>query len=591
MIVPMIKYNVVLYHADVLPFLNKLQELGVADVRRSNRAVDEQSAKMMEEIARYTAAYKLLSKVSTNDPEADDTQHDHPSHIMRRAEELWEERGRVLDRQAQLRLEIEVSRPWGHWDTAPVDKLQDIGIAVHFYKADAKKYDEAWEKEYVLKVINREDNYVYFAVLEVPGEPYNFPLTETRLPQASVAVLETELDNISVRLQTIASKLAKYALQRHRLEQYRSELTEQLDIYLSGKGAQAEAENTLSVITAFVPAPQNAAVVEFLDKEQVVYLAADAAMEDNPPVKLKNNRFARLFEPIGDMFMPPMYNELDVTAFFSPFYMLFFGFCLGDIGYGLVLLLLGTVAKRFVPKMRSILSLVQFLGLGSIIMPLFSGTFFGMKIGELFKIEDVFFDDLQMFWLAIAFGGLQIIIAKIIHAIDSMKRQGWQHGLAHLGWALLLVDAALLVGHSILLLPIPMPVILTVFYVGIALVLFFTNQSKNIFVRVAKGVASFYDVTAIFGDLLSYIRLFGLGTAGGILGFVVNTVGAMCWQVSYVGWLIGGIVFVVGHIAVLALSSLGAFVHPMRLTFVEFYKNVGFTGGGRYYKPLRKGEG
>jgi len=72
------------------------------------------------------------------------------------------------------------------------------------------------------------------------------------------------------------------------------------------------------------------------------------------------------------------------------------------------------------------------------------------------------------------------------------------------------------------------------------------------------------------------------------LGFVVNTVGSLVWTIPYAGYLLGGLVFLVGHLGVLAISTIGAVVHPMRLTFVEFYKNVGFTGGGRMYNPLKK---
>ena len=96
--------------------------------------------------------------------------------------------------------------------------------------------------------------------------------------------------------------------------------------------------------------------------------------------------------------------------------------------------------------------------------------------------------------------------------------------------------------------------------------------------------------TGIFGDMLSYIRLFGLGTAGGILGLVVNSVAMNMSGIPYVGWFFTGLMLLVGHTAVLLLNSLGAFVHPMRLTFVEFYKNAGFGGGGRAFRPLTKNE-
>ena len=92
----------------------------------------------------------------------------------------------------------------------------------------------------------------------------------------------------------------------------------------------------------------------------------------------------------------------------------------------------------------------------------------------------------------------------------------------------------------------------------------------------------------MFGDVLSYIRLFGLATSGGILGFVINSISMTLGQVPYVGWLLMIIMLIIGHTFVMLLSSLGAFVHPLRLTFIEFYKNAGFEGGGRAYNPLKK---
>jgi V/A-type H+-transporting ATPase subunit I len=560
-------------------------------VRRSSRPVDAHSVSLLEEVNRYNAAYKLLSKVKTNDAEPDDTQHVHPSHLLQRTEELWAEHRQLVDRRAKLILEIEVSRPWGNWGTEPVDRLKNLNITPHFYITIEKIYiaqSEQWEQEYVVKVINRENGKVYFAVLEVSGEPYSFPLSEARLPVASTAILENELDDIDHRQDTILRKLAKYALQRKRLADHRNELIEKLDIYLAAQGAQSEVADTLSVLTAFVPEPQNTQVEEFLEQEHIVYLQAKATIEDSPPIKLKNNKYSRLFEPVGDMFMPPKYDEMDVTAFFSPFYMLFFGFCLGDMGYGITFILLGTILRWFLPKMKSILGLVQFLGVGSVLMPLLTGTFFGMKLGELFHIEKVFFDDMQLFWSAIVFGALHIIFAKLVHAFDAMKRQGFQHGLAPLGWTLLLIGAGLVSAREFLSLAIPSIVITIVLCLGVALFLFFTSTSKNIFIRIGAGLAALYDVVGIFGDLLSYIRLFGLATAGGILGFVVNTMGIMMFKVPYIGYVLGVLVLIVGHLAVMALSSIGAFVHPMRLTFVEFYKHVGFEGGGRPYKPLTK---
>lgn len=193
-----------------------------------------------------------------------------------------------------------------------------------------------------------------------------------------------------------------------------------------------------------------------------------------------------------------------------------------------------------------------------------------------------------MFWFAIIFGLAHIIFARLITAIDSIIRKGWQYGMGNIGWVIIIVWASFAYAKTM----IPELALPSWFnYLAIAggvLILGFSSTEGNIFMRIIKGTISLYDITGIFGDMLSYIRLFGLGTSGGILGMVINSVAFSLTAIPYVGWFFTILLLIVGHIAVLGLSCLGAFVHPMRLTFVEFYKNAGFTGGGKEFRPLRK---
>ena len=206
-----------------------------------------------------------------------------------------------------------------------------------------------------------------------------------------------------------------------------------------------------------------------------------------------------------------------------------------------------------------------------------------VKPGFLFR-----FDDMNMFWFAILFGLFQIVFARILTAVDSMIRKGWQHGMAPIGWAILIVWATIAYASTMVEdLNMSKPVSTTMLVVSIALIVLFSKPEGPVYKRLGKGLWSMYDITGVFGDMLSYIRLFGLGTSGGILGLVVNTLAMSLAGVPYVGWLLALVLLLFGHTLVLGLSALGAFVHPMRLTFVEFFKNADFTGGGREYKPLK----
>jgi V/A-type H+-transporting ATPase subunit I len=196
-----------------------------------------------------------------------------------------------------------------------------------------------------------------------------------------------------------------------------------------------------------------------------------------------------------------------------------------------------------------------------------------------------------MFNLSMILGGIQIIFGLFIKAANQTKQFGFSYSLATYGWIIILlggISYAILSGAEII--PKNDAILYAILGVGGFFVLFFSDPGVNVFARVGKGIWDVYSmVTGIFGDLLSYIRLFALGLSSAILGFVINDIGL---QILGSSKILGPVFFVIflllGHTLNILISSLGSFVHPMRLTFVEFYKNAGFKGGGEEYKPFKK---
>lgn len=194
-------------------------------------------------------------------------------------------------------------------------------------------------------------------------------------------------------------------------------------------------------------------------------------------------------------------------------------------------------------------------------------------------------DSLSMFYLSILIGGVQIIFGIFVRIFNITRQRGFKYALSAVGWFILIVTLVLnatLLGEN---------AGRVVFYalLGISgvLIFFLNNPDKNIFVRFGAGIWDSYGmVTGIFGDLLSYIRLFALGISSAILGFVFNDISLQLLNIPYIGWLFFIILLLVGHSINLFLATLGGFIHPMRLTFVEFYKNAGFQGGGKKYNPF-----
>ena len=594
MIKKMTKYSFVVFHKEVEDFLKNLQETGVVDITRQKRAIDSYSMEKFEEIARYNAAVSALKRLRG---EAQKKKLEIPAtgpktgNLLELYTDSTAQRELLKNRIATLKTELEDALPWGAFTQENFNTLKELGITPYFYSISAQKYNKEWENLYPIHILGEYGNKVYFVLLSEDGSKPSLPLPDSSFPTTSADVLQKELLECEVQYNNVENTLLALTNCTEELNKEKDELFNSLDLYLASGASEKKADETIVIFEAFAPTEIDADVVKFLEENNVYYLKEDAKNEDNPPIKLKNNFFARLYEPLGELYMLPKYGELDLTMFYAPFYMLFFGFCLGDMGYGLVLILAGLFATFKLPKFANYGKLIAWLGLGTVIIPALGGTVFGAKIYELVKlpsnITDMFFNDMQMFWFAVLFGIFHIIFARMIHCVYNLLHKNWNTGLNALGWAISIGWATLAYASSESGFSYPG----WINYIGLAgllLIIVCGSDAKNPIVRIFKGTFSLYDSTGVFGDVLSYIRLFGLATSGGILGFVVNSIAITLGEVPYVGWLLMAIMLIFGHIFVMLLSSLGAFVHPLRLTFIEFYKNAGFEGGGRPYNPLKK---
>jgi V/A-type H+-transporting ATPase subunit I len=195
-------------------------------------------------------------------------------------------------------------------------------------------------------------------------------------------------------------------------------------------------------------------------------------------------------------------------------------------------------------------------------------------------------EPLSMFYLSILIGAMQIIFGIFVKVMNITRRRGFRYALSSVGW-LVLIIALVLRGTGVM----ESAALTYIWYglLGVAglFILVLNKPGEGIIARVGGGIWDSYNmVTGIFGDLLSYIRLFALGISSAILGFVFNDISLQLLSIPWIGWLFFLVILIAGHSINLFLATLGGFIHPMRLTFVEFYKNAGFEGGGKEYKPF-----
>lgn len=601
MIVPMIKYGFLVYHRDFNSFLSKLQDLGVVDIIKQTHTPNEEERGMLGLVNRYTAAINALS--SRVDPEKKPRNDVDIEGILNEFEDLQKEAEQLEASIRKAQKDLADARPWGEFSPDTIKAIENQGINMRFYISTEKGFSDEWAAENPVEIIARENGNVYFVVLEKDEEiDVQFENQEVKLPSFTFKQKQKEIDDYRNRLNIIDKRFTDLAQYTSIMEEAKGKLINELEFIAVQSSAEKEAEDTLMVLQGWIPETKNDKLVDFLEKEGVAYITEKAQPQDDAPIELKNNKFAKLFEPIGNLFTSPLYQELDLTPFFAPFFMMFFGFCLGDAGYGLVLLL-GATAYKLIKgksKLRSIMSLVQLLGISTVVFGILTGTLFGIElvnadISFLDRFRDLFLDQNQLFSLALIVGALQIIFGMFVKAANQIKMYGWVHAITTISWIVLIVGSATiyglsqLEGYNIELMGTAHYLLIGIAGIGI---LFFNSPGKNPFANFGLGLWNIYNmVTGLFGDVLSYIRLFALGLSSAILGNVFNSLAfGLAPDVPVAGAIVTIIILIIGHSINLFMSALGSLVHPMRLTFVEFYKNAGFTGGGKSYEPFKKQE-
>lgn len=601
MIVPMIKYGFLVYHRDFDSFLSRLQEMGMVDIERHTTALSDEERSLLNDINRYNQTLKELKiRASQLDKISQVAPLDSES-VLSEFETLVKEKEQIENSIRKAQKDLNDVKPWGSFNIDLLKTLSESGLSIKFYVTNEKAFDETLLAEHTIEVINNEAGQVYFVWIQQGDKDTSLPIdaVEVKIPNYSASGKETEIATFRGRISEIENRINELTHFVSQLEATKDELVNQFEINSVTHSADKQADDKVLILNGWVPQPKNDEFIKFIEQESIIYVSEKAKREDNAPILLKNNRFARLFEPIGSLFTNPTYGELDLTPLFAPFFMMFFGFCLGDAGYGLVMLLGASIFKRKVnKKMRPILSLVQWLALATIIFGMITGTFFGIELVNveipfIQKFKNLFLDQNQLFALALIVGGIQIVFGMFVKAANEIRLWGWMHSITTFSWLLLILGTLAFYGLSMVeglnveFMGIGHKIILGVAAIGI---MFFNSPGKNPFVNFGLGLWGVYNmVTGLFGDILSYIRLFALGLSSAILGNVFNSLAfGMAPDIPVIGAIVTILILVAGHSINLFMAALGSLVHPMRLTFVEFYKNSGFIGGGKTYQPFEK---
>lgn len=639
MVTKMAKLSVLLYHGEREYFLNKLRELGVVHIEKADKELDKNSAalnsqlleveKVISEIKRIAAAEKEISgKCDLSAEQAVKKMMENTARI----EAINNEISAISKEKVRF-------EPWGDVSPETLNKLKEKNVHISLYELSVK--DKPLLENLTYEVIKEISGYMYIAIVDLIKPVAIEGKEPWILPDTTLAELNRKESLLNAERHKLTDEQKSITLLAAEIEKYKNDIQNQLNFEIASSSMESAANEKLLSVNGWVPVEKQAEIQKTLDEFSCWYEFENPTQKDDVPVQYNNSKFASKYEVITNLFSLPKYTEIDPTPFFAPFYMLFFGFCMGDVGYGLLIFFGGMIAYFKVgDKMRPITSLIMMLGFATIIGGFLLNGFFGMSIFDsadgagllgtggglsvwsFLKATEVHTETgmasiMPMIPFSLFLGIFQILFGIILKIVNKLRQNGGniKYALYPLGTMFLTVAATLWVtqinfldmgsffevitGGSVTAADVAVMItpttIMVPLVIGLVLLFLFNNPSKPLWVRLPSGIWELYQyITGIMGDVLSYIRLFALGLAGGLLGASFNKIalmitgGELDFSTPLVIFTI--LILIFGHAINIALSALGAFVHPLRLTFVEFYKYMEFEGGAREYKPFTKVE-
>lgn len=465
----------------------------------------------------------------------------------------------------------------------------DIG-AVRIALADvaAELYEVSADKQqtYVLLLCHRAEEETAQELLR----PFNFSAVAfpgtTGTAAENMDALDQSLADNKKAQEAAAAAIVQDAKSRDVLRMYLDQLRAEAE-----KDASAErllTDGTILFFEGWAPAESLREVEKLLQSMDCAWEAEDPAPEEihDVPVRLKNNWLTKPLNMVTEMYSLPAYNNVDPNPLMAPFFILFYGIMMADMGYGLLMFLAGFfISRKYRPKgtMGHLFGLMTLCGVSTFIMGAITGGFFGdfltqavlLTTGKEFALPALFtpLDDTLMILLgSMALGLVHIITGMAISFVRKLQNGAVLDAVFEevTWWVVFLGIGLTALGITNLVL-----------HLGILLVVAGPLITGKGFGKVTGIFASLYNhITGYFGDILSYSRLMALMLAGSVIAQVFNTLGAIPGNI-----IVFIIISMAGNALNFALNLLGCYVHDLRLQCLEFF-NKFYEDGGKPFRPL-----
>lgn len=517
-----------------------------------------------------------------------------------------EELTKLDNEKTKLQGIVQSLQPYENFD-APLGSLKDIEETVYFLGSISNQYEEALNSHlsdcYLEKLSNNNQD-TYFFVLCNKDNSENaaeilrgFGFTPLKIEEEDTPLKKIHDSNERVSLIEsdkfiIKEELAGYddeLKDLHLAYDYYNNLVKRK--YVTNKFLKTD---SVSLIQGWVPVKYNEKLTEIVKEvlEADYYLNFEDVREeeiDNVPIALENNDLNAAFEDVTAMYALPKYNEVDPTPVVTPFYLIFFGMMVADMGYG-CLMLIGTILAlkflNFDDGMKKMIKFFHYLSYPTIAFGAIYGSFFGDLLPNLPRLLNTSTDVMSILALSVVFGVIQIffglamkvyVLCKLGRPLDALMDAG--------SWALTLVSLGLMAGGMFLGIPVLKTVGISGSIIGaLSIVLTQGRMMKSVGGKIGQGLYELYNITGYVGDLVSYTRLMAIGLSGGSIAGAVNMI--MSMVPGPIGaFLVGPLIFIIFQTVNLLLSLLSGYVHTLRLTYVEYFGKF-YDGGGKAFKPF-----
>ncbi|CCC58069.1 V-type ATP synthase subunit I [Caloramator australicus] len=489
---------------------------------------------------------------------------------------------------------------WVNLDVSEAE-LKSLKNVAYFIGTVNKKYKEQLLielnetfKEIYIETIFEKQNDVNILVLahkdkfnEVSEVLKKYGFAKTNLefdktPKEKILELNKEIESLEEEYQKLierakeaakniedVEKIYDYFYSKLQLEQAKSKLV------LTKKTA---------VLTGWIPEDKVDVVKENVqNKFKHVFIEVEDAEFENAPVLLKNNWLSEPFEVVTSMYALPKPTEIDPTPILTPFFLLFFGMMMADVGYGILMFLVGILGLKFTNiegDLKKLLKLILYCSIPTIAFGLLYGSFFG----GIIKLKPLWVDPvnepMEILKWSIIFGIVHLYVGLGTKAYMLIKNGKVLDAFFDVGaWYLLLSGLIwMFLGGG---------TIAKVLAILGALIILLTHgrENKTIVGKFFGGFYSLYGVTGYLGDALSYSRLLALGLASGLIGWSFNLLISLLGK-GVVVYIFGPLIFIAGHTFNFLIGILGTYVHTSRLQYLEFFGKF-YEGGGKAFEPLK----